>query len=104
MLTLTVVGLPGDSWTDVGTAHVGNSSPMSENVESMLQYSWTVPLNPFTGVMVTVAAFGFVTPEAMFTKPPLVSEYNGEAVTMSGTESVVVIVEVEAEVAVTVTE
>ena len=61
----------------------------------------TCPLKPFRGVMVTVAIVLF--PIATLDIPELTTEKEGDAVTVSGTEPVVAIEEVEAEVAVTVT-
>lgn len=61
----------------------------------------TCPLKPFRGEMVTVAVV--LDPTATVEMPEPITENDGDAATVSGTESVVVTEEADAEVAVTTT-
>jgi hypothetical protein len=102
-LTFTVEGEPEVKLTDEGTTQVGTALPAAVKAAATEQDTVTAPLNPFKGVMVRMAALEEVAPATMLTIPVVESEKDGDAVTVSGTVSVVVTAEFDPEVAVTAT-
>ena len=83
-----------------GTLHWGRIPPLAK-VGSRKQLRFTGPLNPFNGVTVRLVAFPLLTPGATLTLPALVMANEGDAVTVTGTESVAEIVVFDADVAFT---
>lgn len=95
-----MAGLPPVTLMEDGALHWG-STPPPGTAGSRKQLRLTGPVNPFNDVIVTVVAFALLTPGATVTSPALVRENEGAAVTITGTESVAEIVEVDADVALT---